>query len=251
LSFVLTVVAVASASAQTPSVISADALSIQVNVPAARLDVMKGQNRLTTYSIAVGLRRYPTPIGDFAVTKITWNPWWYPPKAYWARKEKITAPGPTNPMGKVKMLIGGSVYLHASPFVASIGMSASHACARMLPDDAIALAKLIQATTGAAITASSVDSLLATWDDTREIDLPSSVPVRIEYRLAEVRSDSLLLHPDIYRHRDNVEHAALVALAAAAYDTSLVDRSALRVLARRSRTEHVRRPVRTVLSRKR
>jgi murein L,D-transpeptidase YcbB/YkuD len=242
---------VASASAQTPAVISPDVLSIEVNVPAQRLDVMKGKNRLISYSIAVGLRRYPTPIGDFAVTKITWNPWWYPPNAYWARKEKITPPGPTNPMGKVKMLIGGSVYLHASPFVASIGTAASHACARMLPDDAVALAKLVQTTTKAEIQPASVDSLLATWDDTREIDLPAGVPVRIEYRLAEVRSDSLLLHPDIYRRRDNVEHAALAALAASAYDTSLVDRSALRALVRRGRTEHVRRPVKDVLKARR
>jgi hypothetical protein len=59
--------------------------------------VLRGNNRLTSYSIAVGLPRYATPLGDFALTQITWNPWWHPPKGDWARNEKITEPGPANP----------------------------------------------------------------------------------------------------------------------------------------------------------
>jgi L,D-transpeptidase ErfK/SrfK len=228
----------ASAQSQSNAVVN---LSIEVNVPAYRLDVIGGKDRLASYSVAVGLPRYATPLGDFALTQITWNPWWNPPKTYWARHEKITPPGPTNPMGKVKMLVGGSVYLHATPFVSSMGRAASHGCVRMRTDDAVALARLVQRTTGAAIQETSLDSLLGKWNETRELNLPVAVPVSIEYHLVELRGDTLLLHPDVYRlSREDLNETALRALADAAYDTSRIDRITLRRFVRRARTDHVR-----------
>ncbi len=241
-------VAMSAASAQSQSNAAVN-LSIEVNVPAYRLDVVRGYDRLASYSVAVGLPRYATPLGDFALTQITWNPWWYPPKKYWARHEKITPPGPTNPMGKVKMLVGRSVYLHATPFVSSIGRAASHGCVRMRTDDAVVLARLVQRATGSAIQDTSVDSMPATWNETREVNLPVAVPVRIEYRLVELRRDTLLMHPDVYRlSREDLNETVLRALADAAYDTSRIDRAELRRFVRRARTDHVRISIDQLLS---
>lgn len=240
---------VSSASAQIGSEGAAGELSLELNVPAQRLDVLRGRDRIQTYVVAVGLPRYPTPVGDFALTRIIWNPWWYPPKAKWARREKVTRPGSTNPMGKVKLLMGGSLYLHATPFTSSIGSAASHGCVRMRTDDAVTLAKLVQSISGATITDASVDSLMASWSETRIIYLPVEVTVRVVYELAEVRGDSLFLHPDIYGlRRGDAEAAALRVLAATAHDTSRVDRAALRLLLRRARSEHVRSPIARFLS---
>lgn len=238
-----------SASAQTRSDSSATELSLELNIPALRLDVFRGRDRIQTYVVAVGLRRYPTPIGDFALNEITWNPWWYPPKSYWARREKITKPGSANPMGKVKLLLGGSLYLHATPFTSSIGSAASHGCVRMRTTDAVTLAKLAQSSSGATITDASVDSLVSSWSETRSIDLPVPVPVRVVYELAEVRGDSLVLHPDVYRLRQgDAEAEALRVLAQNAHDTSRVDRAALRPLLRRAQTDHASSPIARLLS---
>jgi murein L,D-transpeptidase YcbB/YkuD len=235
---IATALAVSFSSAQTKSDSTAGELSIELNIPAFRLDVLRGGERLHTYVVAVGLPRYQTPVGDFSITQITWNPWWYPPKSYWARHEKITRPGPQNPMGKVKLLVAASVYLHASPFTSSIGSAASHGCVRMRPNDAVELARRLQSTSGAWIRAASVDSLVASWSETRVVDLPVAAAVRFVYELAEVRGDSLLLHPDVYR-RGDAEAEALRALADASHDTTRVDRGALRLLVRRARTQHV------------
>jgi hypothetical protein len=119
----------------------------------------------------------------------------------------------------------------------------------MRTDDAVTLAKLVQSISGATITDASVDSLMASWSETRIIYLPVEVTVRVVYELAEVRGDSLFLHPDIYGlRRGDAEAAALRVLAATAHDTSRVDRAALRLLLRRARSEHVRSPIARFLS---
>jgi murein L,D-transpeptidase YcbB/YkuD len=219
-------------------------LSLELNIPAMRLDLRRGRDLIHSYTVAVGLPAYTTPVGTFSLSAITWNPWWYPPASYWARKEKITAPGPSNPMGKVKLHIGGALYLHATPFESSMGRAASHACVRMRTADAVGLARLVQTSTGARISDAAVDSLIARWSETRVVDLPAVVPANFVYHLAEVRNDSLLLHPDIYRRRTGTAQAeALRVLAAAAYDTTRVNGAILTQLLQKARTQHAGAPV--------
>jgi hypothetical protein len=214
-------------------------LSLELNIPAMRLDLRRGRDLVHSYTVAVGTRAYTTPVGTFSLSQITWNPWWYPPASPWARKEKITPPGPSNPMGKVKLHIGGALYLHATPFESSMGRAASHACVRMRSADAVSLARLVQRATGARIGDAEVDSLIARWSDSRVVDLPAVVPVSFIYQLAEVRNDSLLLHPDIYRRRTGTARAeALRVLSAAAYDTSRVNRTVLTQLLQKARRQH-------------
>jgi hypothetical protein len=219
-------------------------LSLELNVPAMRLDVFLNLNLIHSYPVAVGLRRYQTPLGDFLLTQVTWNPWWYPPASDWARKEKITPPGPGNPMGKVKLHIGGKLYLHGTPFITSIGRAASHGCVRMRDEDAVALAMLVQSATGVALADHDVSALQADWRDTRTVSLPVGIPVRLVYHLSEIRNGNLILHPDIYRLRNrSTEAEALSALARASHDTSRIDRAALRRLVRKARSDHVQQPI--------
>lgn len=42
-----------------------------------------------------------------------WNAWWRPTESDWARKERPTAPGWDNPVGRVKLHVTGLVFLHA------------------------------------------------------------------------------------------------------------------------------------------
>lgn len=219
-------------------------LSLELNIPAMRLDLRRGRDLIRSYTVAVGMRAYTTPVGTFSLHEVTWNPWWYPPASPWARKEKITPPGQSNPMGKVKLHIGGALYLHATPFESSMGRAASHACVRMRTADAVSLARLVQRATGAQIGDAAVDSLIARWSDTRVVDLPAVVPVSFVYRLAEVRNDSLLLHPDIYRQRQGTAEAeALRVLVAADYDSTRVNRAILTQLLQKARSQHAGVPV--------
>lgn len=221
-------------------------LSITINVPAFRLDVHADTQTLHSFPVAVGMRRYPTPTGDFAITEVEWNPWWRPPDSYWARNDTVTPPGPGNPMGKVKMPFGRALYLHGTPVPSSIGRAASHACVRMHNADAITLGKLVHLYAGVAVSDAEIDSIIQRWRPTRLIELPVPVPIRIVYRLVELQRGELVVYPDVYRRgRDSVEADALALLAAAGYDTAVVDRGLIRRVAR----DAVRSPARVTIPR--
>ena len=214
-------------------------MSLRLNLPAYRLDVLADSVVVSTYRVAIGMRRYRTPVGTFAVHRIVWNPWWIPPDSPWARKEKVTPPGPDNPMGRVKLLIGGPYYVHGTPFVASIGSAASHGCIRMRNEDVMSLAVRLQQHAEVGLGEPEIAEVLA---DTvsRALDLPQPIPMAITYELAEVRGDSLLLHPDVYRRLVGAtRRAAIDALATAGYDTLMVRRPVLSAAVRRARARHV------------
>ena len=207
-------------------------LDIEINVPAFRLDVRADTGIIRSFPVAVGMRRYPTPTGDYEITEVHWNPWWRPPDSPWAEKDTITPPGPRNPMGKVKMPLGRALLVHGTSQPASIGTAASHACIRLHNTDAVALAKLVQEYAGANVPEGATDSLLRRWRPSRRIPLRSPVPVRIVYNLVELHGDTLAVYPDVYRRgRDTIEADALALLATAGYDTAAVDRDLVRSVA--------------------
>jgi murein L,D-transpeptidase YcbB/YkuD len=214
--------------------------SLRVNIPAFRLDVLRDGEVIGAYDVAAGMRKYKTPTGRFTADRITWNPWWYPPKSDWARHERITRPGPTNPMGKVKISLGGFLYAHATPFPLTIGSAASHGCLRMRPEDAVSLAIWLEDEAGTGLDTRLLEHLLAEWDSTYEVQLRIPVPVDVVYELAEMRLDTLVLYPDIYRREANSESAVLAVLSRAGIDTASVDRKLLRNMLRRSRSVPVR-----------
>lgn len=236
----LVVMAPAAALSQAPVVPASVTMSIHLNAPASRLDVRRAGIAIRSFPVSVGTKKYRTPIGEFRLAEMTWNPWWHPPKSWWARKEKITPPGPENPMGKVKMMIGSLLYLHATPSVTQIGHPASHGCVRMLPDDAVELARMVLRETRAPIAEAQVDDLVALWDATRTIRLPEPISVTIAYDLVEVRGDSILVHPDIYSIRGRPDaRAALELIERSGVEPGTIDRAKLDQLLRRGRSASV------------
>lgn len=208
-------------------------LSLELNVPAFRLEVRDSGQLVRSYTVAVGMRRYKTPTGDFEIARIVWNPWWYPPDAEWAAEDTVTPPGPKNPMGKVKLMFNGPYYLHGTPTVSSLGHAASHGCVRMRNEDAIDLAQLVQTYGGLDVSQALIDTLTVSWRNTRSLNLTRFIPVTIVYRSAEVRDSSLTLFPDVYRrHRQGLYPVAMTALADSGIDTTGIDRALVRRLAR-------------------
>ena len=208
-------------------------LRIVVNLPAYRLDALVGDSLITTIGVAVGMPRFPTPRGEFEITSIDWNPRWVPPPSPWAAKEKPMAPGPANPMGRVKLNFRPLYFLHGTPAEQSIGSAASHGCIRLHNEDAVALALLVQRF-GARRLSDSASEAMAIDDASRTVTLDVRVPLSLRYDLVETTAESVYVHSDIYGLASGGLRAEVyAALARAGLDTMRVDDARVRQLVAR------------------
>lgn len=125
-------------------------LQLRVSLSARTLKVIEDGEVIRTYGIAVGRPSHPTPTGTFHTGTIDWNPSWTPPPTDWAKNKEYQPPGAaSNPMQGVKIYFQAPYYfIHGTNDPGSIGEAASHGCIRMDPDDAVALAKRIEAAGG-------------------------------------------------------------------------------------------------------
>jgi lipoprotein-anchoring transpeptidase ErfK/SrfK len=97
-----------------------------------RLYLYHGMRLVRRFSIAVGMPRYPTPIGRFTIVRMERNPTWDPPNSDWAAGLGPVPPGPGNPLGTRWMgLSAPGIGIHGTPAAYSIGTAASHGCIRM------------------------------------------------------------------------------------------------------------------------
>lgn len=209
---------------------------LRLNLPAFRLDLLEAGVVTATYPVAVGEPRYPTPVGEFRLTHITWNPWWYPPPSDWARNETIQRPGGANPIGRVKLQFGGPYFLHGTPFANSIGKAASHGCVRMHDADAHALARAVNRLAGGGVPDDTLDTIEGDSSRTLTVELRDSVPIEIVYVTIEIDAGRLHVHRDIYGRDRPTEVRALETLARAGFDPGRVDRPALGRLVRLARS---------------
>jgi murein L,D-transpeptidase YcbB/YkuD len=178
------------------SAAAAQEFRIRVNVPAYRMDVYRGEEIVRTYTVAVGSPSFPTPLGAYKIGTVEWNPWWNPPPSRWARNEKRTPPGPSNPMGRAKLEFTPLYYLHGSR--EALGRAVSHGCIRMANADVLDLARLVALEVGGPITAEEISALESSSRRTRRITLPVGVPVQVVYRLAEEIDGEIKVYDDIY-----------------------------------------------------
>ena len=177
---------------------SVSAVRLELNIPSYTVRAFEEDVLAGSYRVAVGSARYPTRVGSFLITSITWNPWWYPPPSEWARNERKTPPGPRNPMGKVKINYGAAYYLHGTPDSLRLERPLSHGCVRMQNRDVIELALFIQHAIGPPMTEEEKTSLLGAWRPTRTVSLATFVPLEIRYQPVEVVDSVVNVYPDIY-----------------------------------------------------
>lgn len=223
-------------------------LELVVNLAARRLDVYENGERTRSYPVAVGSPRYFTPTGSYKVSRAIWNPWWHPPNSAWARNQRPKPPGPTNPMGRVKLNFANLLYIHGTSQEHSLGQPASHGCIRMANEDAIELARLVHAYASPGITEEALDRLEASPRSTRTIRLRRPVPLQIRYDVAEIHEGYLQVHPDIYGRKDAfVRKAVLAVLERAGHTESEVDADAVATLVGASRRHGTTVPVHSVL----
>ena len=213
------------AGATTPVVAdtTTSAVRLELNVPAYRLDVFVRDDPVRSFQVAVGMPNFPTPRGTFSISQVQWNPWWIPPKSAWAKDQKKTPPGPSNPMGKVKLAFRAPYFVHGTPDEGSLGKPSSHGCVRLSNKDAIALATLIQRSVLGAGVSDSVSAIVLPTRRTLAVDLRVGISLRIRYDLAELRTDTLFLYPDPYGLGTSPAADAKSALSRGGRDTTDID----------------------------
>lgn len=203
---------------------SAAPIRLDLNIPTLRLLVYEGDEVLRSYPVSVGLMGHDTPTGEYTVDHAEWNPWWRPPARDWAKDEKITPPGPNNPMGRVKLFFAPLYFIHGTPNAASIGTPASHGCVRMKNSDVIALARLLHERGGASVTGKQIDAIVAKPTANRTVHLKQPVPLSITYMPVVVEEGELAFYPDIYKRSLSNSEGIYQALLMAGYDVAGVDR---------------------------
>ena len=225
-------------------------VELVVNVPAGRLAVVRHGEVVTTYPVSVGTPKHPTLTGRYEVSKAVWNPWWHPPKSFWARNEKPTPPGPKNPMGRVKLYYEPLFFIHGTAETAKLGAPASHGCVRMSNDDVIALAMRLHEHATPEIGRGELERI-STSGKTREIPFVRPVPLMIDYELVEVSDGRVVLHPDVYRRgggRERIAERIVEALEAHGVAAESVDRDEVALLADEARRNGGSRPVDELLA---
>jgi len=206
---------------------------VVVNIPAFRLEVWAHDTLLRAMRVAVGMRSFKSPRGEFDITSIEWNPWWIPPNSAWAAKQRPMPPGPNNPMGRVKLNFRPLYYLHGTPLEHSIGSAASHGCIRLRNDDALALAEFVQRAGSPTMAASELAALLTDTQHSRRIRLEQPVPIELRYDRVEIRDGVVTVYRDVYGFGGRpLRDQLLTALGQHGYDIGLVDTAQVSALIR-------------------
>ncbi len=131
---------------------------IVVNLPEHRLYYYPqphGREKpvVITYPVSIGKMDWRTPLGATAVIAKIRNPAWYPPESI--RKEhaehgdplpKVVVAGPDNPLGNFALRLAaghGEYMIHGTNNPTAVGMSVTHGCIRMYPEDVAALFAIV------------------------------------------------------------------------------------------------------------
>jgi murein L,D-transpeptidase YcbB/YkuD len=183
--------------------------------------------------VAVGDSSFPTPIGQFAVSRVEWDPSWNPPASDWAKGDTVIPPGPENPMGRVKLAFRDLYFIHGTARGTSLGQPASHGCVRLANREAVELADLVQRYGSLLLSGEQTDSIAAQAGSgiTRRFDLQRPVLLQLRYEVVEVHPDTVLLYPDIYALEGTpLKTSVMSALARAGYDTTALDSTRVNAL---------------------
>jgi murein L,D-transpeptidase YcbB/YkuD len=221
-------------------------LHLDLNIPALRLDVYQGPDVIRRYRVAVGDLEHQTPVGAYSIQRVEWNPTWIPPSSEWAKSDTAMGPGPSNPMGRVKLAFQDLYFLHGTPDPGSVGRPASHGCVRLANRDAVELAELVHGHGSPDLGSGDLAALAAGWGPTRNIPLVRGIPLMVRYATVEVIGAEIVAHRDVYARGPDVGDA-LAALRAAGVDAARVDTAAVRALQRRAGITPASAPLRSVL----
>jgi lipoprotein-anchoring transpeptidase ErfK/SrfK len=165
--------------------VTADAprLYLVADLSAKRLKMFQSDTLLWQYPISDGEGNYPTPVGNYRIRKLVWNPRWTPPPgSAWAKKYTPKGPGEKgNPMKVVKIFFREpDYYIHGTAETGRLGNAASHGCIRMDPEHIAEVARYIMEHGGQPREESWFWRVLHFRSEEKPIYLKNPIPLRIK-----------------------------------------------------------------------
>ncbi|HEX8071217.1 MAG TPA: L,D-transpeptidase [Pyrinomonadaceae bacterium] len=222
-------------------------VELTVDVPAFRLTLWQSGRAVKAYRIGVGMKDYPIIIGERDATEVIWNPAWIPPDSEWVAGHKGVKPGqvikagdPRNPIGKVKIPLGGGYLIHQAKGAGDLGSLVSHGCVRMMLTDLLDLAAKLNAAYGEPVTTKEIAGALRS-KRALVAALDPALKVDINYDTLVVQDGALHVYPDVYDRGANTVARLRAELTANGVHAAQLDDSTLEALLARTkpRTEYV------------
>jgi lipoprotein-anchoring transpeptidase ErfK/SrfK len=194
---------------------------IVVNIPAYRMDVFDSGRLIKSYKIGIGYPEFPLPIGQRKAGVIIFNPSWTPPDEPWVAKmknvsagEKVPAGSKLNPLGPIKIPIGGPSLIHGGKSPAKLGTFASHGCVGLTTPQVQDFARILAQLGGAELTEAQLADYARSKTETKQVKLERAMPVDLRYETIVVEDGKLHVYRDVYDQGTNTEENLRAVLAA-------------------------------------
>ena len=189
---------------------------IIVNIPAFRMDLFRDGTLVKSYKIGIGYPEFPLPRGFRKAEMIIFNPTWTQPNESWASNpgEVIPAGAPSNPLGPIKIPIGGANLIHGGKPLAKIGNFASHGCVGLTNAQVKDFAKVLADATNTQLTPQTMLSYLRRPTRTQVVKLAQIVPVELRYETIVAQEGKLHIYRDVYNQKTNTEENLRAVLEA-------------------------------------
>lgn len=194
---------------------------VVVNAPAYRMDVFEAGRLIKSYKIGIGYPQFPLPTGLRKARTIIFNPTWTPPDEPWVAKmkdvsvgEKVEAGSRLNPLGPIKIPIGGPSLIHGGKSPAKLGGFASHGCVGLTTPQVQGFAKILAQLGGAHLTDTDIANYARDKTQTRQVKLANAIPVELRYETILVEDGKLHIYRDVYDQETNTEENLRVVLDA-------------------------------------
>jgi L,D-transpeptidase ErfK/SrfK len=180
---------------------------IVVNIPAFRMDVFRDGTLLKSYKIGIGYQQFPLPTGFRKAEMIIFNPTWTQPDESWASNpgEVVPAGVKGNPLGPIKIPIGGANLIHGGKELWKIGTFASHGCVGLTNGQVKDFAKVLAEASNTQLAEETMVAFLAKRTRTQVVKLGKLVPVELRYETIVVENGMLHIYRDVYRKNTNTE----------------------------------------------
>src|SRR5438128_2937153 len=194
---------------------------IVVNTPAYRMDVFDAGRLIKSYKIGIGYPQFPLPTGLRKAKVIIFNPTWTPPDEPWVAKmknvsagEKVEAGSKLNPLGPIKIPIGGPSLIHGGKSPAKLGTFASHGCVGLTTPQVQDFAKILAQLGGGRLTDSEIAGYARDKTQTKQLKLSKAVPVELRYETIVAEDGKLHIYRDVYDQNTNTEENLRAVLEA-------------------------------------
>ena len=180
---------------------------IIVNIPAFRMDVFQDGSLLRSFKVGIGYQQFPLPTGFRKAEQIIFNPTWTQPNESWASDPGgITPAGAAgNPLGPIKVPIGGANLIHGGKSLAKIGTFASHGCVGLTNDEVRDFVRTLADATRIDLTDDTISGYLKHRTRTQVVKIPKAVPVELRYETIVIEDGQLHVYRDVYNKNTNTE----------------------------------------------